>query len=143
MGELLKCRCEKDYEQAKKTFTEEYKALKDKKNLKSLNKLLEKIGLHFNQRLIEKDKNRWKNVSMLHRGSYEMNSTTNTLEATHGHLNRKTPRNNGFLSSIFRLAFSLRIDNEFIKNKIKHTYNHIKKKTMNIKNNLSIETLRR
>ena len=144
VGELLKCRCEKDYEQAKKTFTDEYKTINDQKKLKSLNKLLDKIGLHFDKKnIIEKDKNRWENVSMLHRSSFTMPSTTNSLEATHGHLNRKTPRNNGFWSSIYRLAYCLRIDEEFINDKILHSYNHLKRKTTNKQTNMTFDTLRR
>ena len=105
VGVLLNCRSQKDYDEAKKTFTKEYKTINDSKKLKSLNKVLEKIGLHFDSKqIIEKDTKRWKNVSMLHRSDYEMPSTTNTLEASHGHLNRKTPRNNGFWSSLYRIA---------------------------------------
>lgn len=47
---------------------------------------------------------------MLYPGHFGMSSTKNSLEFLHGHLNKKTPRNNEFWSSLSRLAQSLNIN---------------------------------
>lgn len=59
-----------------------------------------------------------------------MPSTTNTLEATHGHLNKRTPRNNMFFSSILRIHNGLIEKYLKINEKIQHNYNYLKRKTL-------------
>ncbi|KAK8887028.1 hypothetical protein M9Y10_038063 [Tritrichomonas musculus] len=60
-----------------------------------------------------------------------MPSTTNSLEATHGHLNRKVPRNNQFFTSLFRIHSDLTKKYTNFNDRIKHNYNHLQTKTMN------------
>ncbi|KAK8896368.1 hypothetical protein M9Y10_014266 [Tritrichomonas musculus] len=45
----------------------------------------------------------WTKVSLLKRIPFKMPTTTNSLESTHGHLNKKMPRRNNFWMSLFRI----------------------------------------
>ena len=53
------------------------------------------------------DEDRWDEVSQLMRIKHKMPSTTNALEAFHGHLNDDVPRRNEFWASLFRIITSL------------------------------------
>lgn len=102
---LLKCVSEADFNKAKLTLTDEFKNITDQKKLTKLNKELNKIGLKFSgNEISENDSDLWRRCSMVHRYEFQMPSTTNSLEAYHGHLNKKIPRVNEFWSSIARLA---------------------------------------
>ena len=68
--------------------------------------MLKKMGHNYsyaNNEITRCDENRWKQVSMMERVFYEMPSTTNSLESSHGHLNRKTPRRNNFWTALNRI----------------------------------------
>ena len=78
--------------------------------LKHINKALKKIGCVFDleSKKIQINKfERWNEISMLQRINYKMPSTTNSLESMHGHLNKRSPRNNSFYSSIYRIQSQL------------------------------------
>ena len=47
----------------------------------------------------------------------------------HGHLNKKTPRRNGFWPSLYRLCQSLIIDTDTLNKKVAHNYSTIKRTT--------------
>lgn len=131
VGILLKCVSKTDFESEIKHFHEQFKDIKDKEKIRKLKKILNKVGLKFTKNEIkEKDSDLWRRCSMLHRSDYEMPSTTNSLESTHDHLNKKIPRNNEFWASIHRLAQGLTINNEEINKKIRHNYNSVKHKTI-------------
>ena len=69
---------------------------------------LHRIGLQFEDGKISIfDMKQWKRISMIERAKIRMPSTTNSLEASHGHINGATPRRNEFLSSLSRLTHSL------------------------------------
>ena len=76
------------------------------------------------------DSERWKQVSMLSRIDFKMPSTTNTLESSHGHLNRKTPRNNSFWESLSRIAESFIIKTQTVNFRIRNNYNYTKRITI-------------
>lgn len=97
-----------------------------------INQILGKIGLFFSgyQFYIEND-NRWEEVSMHRRIKYGMPSTTNTLEAMHGHLNKRTPRNNTFFRALLRINKNLNAKYSNIFERITHNYSYIKKVTLN------------
>ena len=62
---------------------------------------LKKCGLQYENGVISiKDEDSWKSITIKERIAYRMPSTTNALESTHGHLNKKTPRNNNFFASV-------------------------------------------
>lgn len=67
---------------------------------------------------------------MNHRCDYGIPSTTNSLEATLGHISKKTPRKNDFWSPINRMAKCLSINKESFNKKIRHNFNHAKIKTV-------------
>jgi hypothetical protein len=50
------------------------------------------------------DPHRWEAVSLMHRATTRMPSTTNSIESTDGDLNDTTTRNNPFWGSLFLLA---------------------------------------
>lgn len=78
---------------------------------------------------------------MNHRCDYAMRSTTNSLEATHGHLNKKTPSKNDFWSSINRLVKSLSINEESFNKKSRHNFNYVKHNTIGICKTLDKRTM--
>lgn len=90
----------------------------------------EKVGLLFidNQFTIDDEKG-WDEISMAERCLYQMPSTTNTLEATHCHLNKRTPRRNTFYQSIFRIFRELSAKYLAINDRIKHNYMYTVSKT--------------
>ena len=79
---------------------------------------------------------------MSERINYKMPSTTNSLESTHGHLNKKTPRNNGFYMSLFRLIKNISIKAQKIDNSIKSNYNRAKNFSINYATVTSDERMR-
>ena len=61
--------------------------------------MLSKMGLNYsyeNNKIDIAYSSKWKQVFMKERLFYEIPSTTNSLESSHGHINRKTPRKNNF-----------------------------------------------
>ena len=87
-----------------------FNEIQNKAELNQLEKRLNKIGLTFENKkndYLDEQRNRWKEVSMIERSQYRMPSTTNQIECKHGHLNDETPRNNGFIASLYRLIVSL------------------------------------
>lgn len=99
-------------------------------HMNKINNSLKKVGLVFHDNKIEiGDEARWDQVSILKRIQYRMPSTTNSLEATHGHLNRRTPRRNNIFAAIFRLYNEFNLKYEQVESRIKHNYSYIKRKT--------------
>lgn len=88
-----------------------FNEIRNKAELNQLEKRLNKIGLTFENKknffYLDEQRNRWKEVSMIERGQYRRPSTTNQIECKHGHRNEETPRNNGFIASLYRLIVSL------------------------------------
>ena len=73
-----------------------------------------------NNEITKFDENRWKQVSMMERVFYEMPSTTNSLESSHGHLNCKTPRRNNIWAALNRIITFLINQNYNYQHKINH-----------------------
>jgi hypothetical protein len=106
-GILLKAVSHFDYANAVEKCGDFFKN-STKEDIEKLNQVFAKIGLNFNNgAVVIADPKRWDQVSMVERVKYRMPSTTNSLEATHGQLNKKTPRNNNFWHAIFRVASNL------------------------------------
>ena len=107
--QLVRCESEFEFINCKNFFAQKFIEIchTNEEQYEKINLALEKVGLLFidNQIIIDNEK-RWGEVSMVERCFYHMPSTTNTLEATHGHLNKRTPRRNTFFQSIFRIFSS-------------------------------------
>lgn len=92
-SELVSCRCTKDFITLTSKYNSIFSEITKKKELKSLNKTLESVGMCFKDNELEiKDADLWSQVSMLNRSKNKMPSTTNSIESQHGHLNEATPR---------------------------------------------------
>ena len=72
------------------------------------------------------NENRWNQVSMKNRLKMRMPSTTNSLESTHGHLNKKTPRRNNFWQSVYRIVSLMIQKTNSYDDNITHNYNYEK-----------------
>ena len=142
VSEIIKCASQYEFDNALKTFAIEFEKIKTEKEITELNKVLAKLGMQFKDKKINiVDEKRWDQVSMLERIKYRMPSTTNSLEATHGHLNKKVPRNNNLWASINRLCGSISIKCNNINERIKQNYNHVKRTTLKRMNSLSKKSM--
>ena len=130
-GILVKCASLLDLNKALASFAEDFTKIKDEAELKELNKVLGKIGMHFSENTINiTDPGRWKQVSMLCRIEHKMPSTTNSLESSHGHLNRKTPRHNNFWEPLARIAESFLLKTQTVDFRVQNNYNYTKRTTL-------------
>ena len=68
------------------------------------------------------DSKTWSRVSMIERVKTRMPSTTNALEATHGHLNESTQRRNDFWPSLHRLVKSINDRTHSFEDHLKHSF---------------------
>lgn len=131
---LVKCATSFEFQNCIQKFSDDFDKIttKNPAELKKINLTLKKIGFKFANKIIEiNDPERWESVSMLCRKKYRMPSTTNCLEATHGHLNRHVPRNNKFFTSLFRIHSELNSKYINYNDRIKHNYSYLKQKTLN------------
>lgn len=129
-GEFLKCTSEIDYGFLKEAMLPIFNEINDDEEINKLNKTLEKIGLVYKDKDIkELQTSKWMRSSMLYRPMFSMPSTTNSLESLHGHINKRTPRNNNFYASIARLACSITFSIKNINHKIKHNFDYLKRTT--------------
>ncbi|KAK8854278.1 hypothetical protein M9Y10_016837 [Tritrichomonas musculus] len=141
---LIKCTSQQDLESEKSLFTNKFKKFctENSGELKKINKVLKKIGLlYINDQIIIQNQSRCDEVSMLQRRLCKMPSTTNTLESTHGQINRKTPRRNTFYSPLFRTFLCLNSKFESINKKLCHNYNYTRIKTLRQKQSLNNEEM--
>lgn len=144
IGKLIRCASMFELNNAMTTFADLFSKIKDSDELVALNKALGKVGLEFidgSLNLI--DQNKWDRVSMLARIEYRMPSTTNSLESFHGHLNKKTPRRNGFWPSLYRLCSSLVVNHNMINKRIAHNYSFVKRTTEKKVNALTADEMAR
>ena len=128
LGNLLSCSSQFEFEKLLSVYSEAIGYITDEETMKSIQKTLQKAGLCFsNKEIIINDQKKWEKVSMLKRIEARMPSTTNSLEATHGHLNSLLPRRNEFWSSLYRLVKSI-ADKDFrFKEMLIHNYQRIKR----------------
>lgn len=130
---LIQCTSEIDYENAIIQFSEQFTqiCLEKPEEITKINLILSKIGHIFtgDQITIQND-TKWDKISLLRRIKYSMPSTTNTLEAMHGHLNKRSPRRNTFFNSLFRIIEELNSKYYKINERIQHNYYHTKQKTI-------------
>ena len=133
ISEIVQCKSEIDFFNAINEFSKKFDTIiaNAPTELTAINRSLKKIGMKFeNRRIITVDISKWNEVSMLSRIGFQMPSTSNSLESTHGHLNRCLPRNNSFWRSLFRLYEELSIKFTTVNDRIKHNYSYLKSKTL-------------
>ena len=73
--------------------------------------------------IIVEDFPKFNEVSMHSRVFHQMPSISNSLEATHGHLNHALPRNHDFWRSVFHLYEELSMKYAMTNDRIQHNYN--------------------
>ena len=129
VGNLVKCHTDFEWDLLIKDYTIEFSAEKDPKKFEELIRKLHKVGLDFADNAITiLDEDRWKQVSQKERKFYRMPSTSNALEAFHGHLNEDVPRRNEFWSSLFRIITSMMKKTFNYKESVHHNYQYTKRK---------------
>ena len=130
---LVKCVSIFDFDNCCNYFDSTFKKRceEDPNQLKIINTCLKKNGLIFtNDKISVNDSLKWEQVSMSCRVKYHMPSTTNSLEATHGQFNARTPRRNTLFSAILRIHNEMNSKFLNISQRIQHNYNYVKRKTI-------------
>jgi hypothetical protein len=95
--ELGKMSAESEFETLKTLYEGEFRGVTDQKPYGFLLRTLKKAGLTFvDGTILIVDEQRWNVISMWKRVSTRMPSTTNSIEATHVHLNEAISRRNPF-----------------------------------------------
>ena len=129
-GELIKSASDVDYKTIKKQIEESFKEVNDNKTKELLKQTLNKTGLkHVNGEISFADEERWDSISIKERIKYRMPSTSNSLESTHGHLNKKTPRHNNFYTSLHRIIMHMMLKTQRIEQCIHINYMKTKAET--------------
>ena len=145
VGIILRTVSDTDYQRALNfinTFIDE--KLTDENKITEANKIFQKVGLSIlNHRVEISNEERWDSVSMHCRTKYKMPSTTNSLESTHGHLNKKTPRNNNFYMSIYRIGTNILKKTQNLDTSICTNYNRAKYNSINYANITSEDKMQR
>lgn len=132
VGQLVGCKCQKDFDSLLNLYSNEFAKFKDVK-LDEINRALLMAGLFFNT---DKDKIEindhvlWEHISLMHRAKYRMPSTTNALESSHGHLNSLVPRRNDFYSALTRLIKFVITKTHNFQQAYKTNYNRARRKTL-------------
>ncbi len=128
ISNLISVRSQKELDTLMKLYSDEFALITDPLDKRKLGIQLHKVGLVFdNGELKIDEEEKWNKVSMLARIPTRMPSTTNSLEATHGHLNELVQRRNTFWTSLFRLARSIHDRDISFRDHLKHTYQRIKR----------------
>jgi hypothetical protein len=100
VGQLVKVQCLAEARCLKEAFEAEFRAVTARVERQLLLKTLGKAGLRLtDDQITIGDAKRWEAVSLIHRATTRMPSTTNSIESTNGHLNDATTRNNPFWGS--------------------------------------------
>ena len=130
VSELVSAKCTLDYETLKRIYSEKFANYIESDMFTELEKTLSKVGLHYNVDTLEIEVANfviWDKFSQVKRIDYAMPSTTNALESSHGHLNKKTPRRNDFWSAMMRLVkFVIRKESNF-ETAFKNNYSRVKR----------------
>jgi hypothetical protein len=97
----VKCRTESELETLKALYEGEFRSVTDQKQHGLLFRTFKKVGLtHADGTILIVDEQRWNAVSMRKRVSTRMPGRTNSIEATHGHLNEAISRRTPFWASL-------------------------------------------
>ena len=156
---IVKCRCQFDLDASFAHFSSEFEHFllqykqqciddgdaEEKINIKYeemkkvLNDSLEKVGLCYTDQIDYKNKDRWNQVSLFSRISTSMPSTTNSLEASHGHLNEGVPRRHNFFNALTKLIkwsnYKLSNFEKLLQKNFNYTNNKMKRKLLSKSSN--------
>ena len=144
--QLLKCTSQFEFENCLQIFSDHFTTIctENPEEFTKINKILLKVGLFFlDGQITIQNLNKWKKVSLLSRVDACMPSTTNTLEAMHGHINESCPRRNTFFSSMYRLISEMETKYQNISQRIKHNYNYTKNSTMKMLQNTDLTEMQK
>ena len=122
IGELVASKCQHDFDVLCSAFKKTFESYIGTEEFEDIQKTLKKAGLQFDLEAKEikiVDKEIWSSISQIERIKFRMPSTTNALEASHGHLNEKLPRRNDFWTGMLRLVNFLIIKENNFKKAIK------------------------
>lgn len=131
-GRLVKAKSIRDLDTVMNELSNHYSQITEIEKQEKITKKLSKIGLGFIDGKIEIiSPERWNEVSQLERVKFKMPSTTNALEAFHGHLNEDIPRRNEFWSSLYRTITALMNKTFRFKESLIHNFNNTKRRVKN------------
>lgn len=131
VNEIIKCSTEFELKNALNYYSKKLSEI-NPNDSQNRDKLLKKVGLIFSNNKIEiGNEEKWSKFSMCRRVGLKLPSTTNSLEATHGQLNAKTPRKKNFWNTLYKIASNLNNKNNTIQSHIQHNFYYEKKKTLN------------
>lgn len=141
---LISARSEVELRTLMKLYSEEFAKITDSNDKKRLAIQLHKIGMAFvDGELRIEEVETWNRVSMLARIPTRMPSTTNALEATHGHLNEQIQRRNAFWPSLFRLAKSINDRDYSFRDHMNHSFQRIRRNVLRRTNNCPREEMQK
>ena len=106
IGELVSAKCQIDLDILMDHYSKEFCKFIGTEKIENLNKALMSCGLIFDinsKKISINNMNLWEHISLNCRAKYKMPTTTNALEASHGHLNARIPRHNDFYTAMNRL----------------------------------------
>lgn len=99
INNIVKCCTIDELQKAFFFYSEMFREIKDERKKQLLNRMLKKIGLTFDGKIILVSKSdKWDKFSHLQRLPFKVPSTTNSLESFHGHLNSHVARRNNFFT---------------------------------------------
>lgn len=142
---LVRCTSLYDIQNSNQIYSEKFKEIieKNPEELPKINLALKKIGLTFcGDQIVILKKDKWDKFSLYERIKYHMPSTTNSLEAVHGHMNKQVPRRNSFFHALFRVYKELNSKFSKINDRIKHNFSYSKRLTINKFKNTKVDDMK-
>jgi hypothetical protein len=123
VGNLVKCRTGDEFADLRTMYENEFRDVRDARRRQLLARTLRKAGLAFiEEKIVIADEARWAAISMWKRVDTRMPSTTNSLEATHGHLNEAISRRNTFWASMAVLSDAIADKTVHFKTALTHDF---------------------
>lgn len=125
---IISCRSELELNTIFVEYNKQFAEIVDDNERNALIDQLHKVGLTLeSNKICISDRDTWSRVSMIERVKTRMPSTTNALEATHGHLNESVQRRNCFWPSLHRLVKSINDRTYSFQEHLKHSFQKTKR----------------
>ena len=119
IADSVGAKCIKDFKMFVSIYSDAFSCYINTETFKELQKCLAKAGLNYDcekKEITIANFGIWETISQIERVKFAMPSTTNALEALHGHLNSAVPRRNTFWPAMTRLvSFIITKENKFEK----------------------------
>jgi hypothetical protein len=143
VANLVKCRNQVEFDSLRQLYEDEFRTVTNPSLQALLKRTLNKAGLDWaEERIVIKDETKWAAVSMWRRIDTRMPSTTNSLEATHGHLNEATSRRNPFWQSMEILHSAISAKTQHFDLALAHNFRAVLKRCSRRYRNLPEEQMR-